>query len=171
MSLMLKKIIQLCYYFLKTIDYLQYSDKAAVPGVNRNHLHMASVFVPTSVDEQQKNASILALLDKNIQLNQQTNQTLEQMAQAIFKSWFVNFKPVKAKITALEAGGSEDDALLAAMQAIAGKDEQQLTHLQTENPEQYATLRATAELFPATMQESEVGDSGVMGSWHAWKFL
>ena len=97
-------------------------------------------------------------LDKKIQLNQQINQTLEQMAQAIFKNWFVDFEPVKAKIAALEAGGSEDDALLAAMQAISGKDSQQLTQLQTENPENYATLRATAELFPATMQESELGE-------------
>lgn len=144
------------YYFLKTIDYLQYSDKAAVPGVNRNHLHMASVCVPTSIDEQQKIASLLSALDKKIQLNQQINQTLEQMAQAIFKSWFVDFDPVKAKIAAFEADGSEDDALLAAMQAISGKDPQQLTQLQTENPEHYATLRATAELFPAAMQESEL---------------
>ncbi len=97
-------------------------------------------------------------LDKKIQLNQQINQTLEQMAQAIFKNWFVDFEPVKAKIAALEAGGSEDDALLAAMQAISGKDSQQLTQLQTENPENYATLRATAELFPAGMQESELGE-------------
>lgn len=146
------------YYFLKTIDYLQYSDKAAVPGVNRNHLHMASVFVPISVDEQQKIASTLAILDNKIQLNQQINQTLEQMAQAIFKSWFVDFEPVKAKIAALEAGGSEDDALLAAMQVISGKDPQQLTQLQTENSEHYTTLRATAELFPAAMQESELGE-------------
>ena len=153
------------YYFLKTIDYLQYSDKAAVPGVNRNHLHMASVFVPTSVDEQKKIADSLGFLDDKIQLNQQINQTLEQMAQAIFKSWFVDFEPVKAKIAALEAGGSEDDALLAAMQVISGKAPQQLTQLQTENPERYTTLRATAELFPAAMQESELGE--IPEGWEA----
>lgn len=102
--------------------------------------------------------SHLDSLEKKIQLNQKINQTLEQMAQAIFKSWFVDFEPVKAKIAALEAGGSEDDALLAAMQVISGKDPQQLTQLQTENPEHYATLRTTAELFPAAMQESELGE-------------
>ncbi|VDB01052.1 Type I restriction-modification system, specificity subunit S, partial [Olavius algarvensis spirochete endosymbiont] len=37
-------------------------------------------------------------------LNTQTNQTLEQIAQAIFKSWFVDFEPVKAKMAVLEAG-------------------------------------------------------------------
>jgi len=80
------------------------------------------------------------------------------MAQAIFKSWFVDFEPVKAKIAALEAGGSEEDALLAAMQAISGKGEAELTRLQAEQPEQYAELRATAELFPSAMQDSELGE-------------
>src|SRR5690554_7925424 len=80
------------------------------------------------------------------------------MAQAIFKSWFVDFEPVKAKIAALEAGGSEEDALRAAMQAISGKGEDELTRLQAEQPEQYAELRATAELFPSAMQDSELGE-------------
>lgn len=149
---------QFTYYFLKTIDYLQYSDKAAVPGVNRNHLHMAKVKVPVSVSRQRLIASILACFDDKIQLNHQINQTLEQIAQAIFKSWFVDFEPVKAKIAALDAGGSEEDALLAAMQAISGKGEAELTRLQAEQPEQYAELRATAELFPSAMQVSELGE-------------
>jgi type I restriction enzyme S subunit len=146
------------YYFLKTIDYLQYSDKAAVPGVNRNHLHTAEISVPESVTEQRRIASVLSALDDKIQLNHQINQTLEQMAQAIFKSWFVDFEPVKAKIAALDAGGSEEDALLAAMQAISGKDADQLARMQAEQPEQYAELRATAELFPSAMQPSELGE-------------
>ncbi len=102
-------------------------------------------------------------LEQKIETNRGINQTLEQMAQAIFKSWFVDFEPVKAKIAVLEAGGSENDALLAAMQVISGKDPQQLTQLQTENPEHYTILRATAELFPAAMQESELG--GIPEGW------
>ena len=157
------------YYFLKTIDYLQYSDKAAVPGVNRNHLHMAEISVPKSVEEQRRIASVLSCLDDKIEANDTINQTLEQMAQAIFKSWFVDFDPVKAKIAALEAGGSEEDALLAAMQAISGTSlfdadasaagvEAELARLQSEQPEQYAELRATAELFPSAMRDSELGE-------------
>ena len=103
-------------------------------------------------------ARALSGLDRKARLNQQINQTLEQMAQAIFKSWFVDFEPVKAKIAALEAGGSEEDARLAAMQAIAGKTEAQLTRLQSEHPDHYAELRATADLFPSVMQESELGE-------------
>lgn len=126
-------------------------------------------FLFPPVSEQKKIAKVLGDLDKKIQVNNQLNQTLEQIAQAIFKSWFVDFEPVKAKMAALEAGGNEDDALLAAMQAIAGNAlfasnaadadaATQLARLQTEHPEQYATLRATAELFPSAMQESELGE-------------
>ncbi len=44
------------------------------------------------------------------------------------------------------------------MRAISGKTPEDLTRLQAEQPEQYAELRATAELFPSTMQESELGE-------------
>lgn len=80
------------------------------------------------------------------------------MAQAIFKSWFVDFEPVKAKMGALEAGGSDEDVLIAAMKAISGKDQNQLARFKAEQPEQYNELRTTAELFPAAMQDSEIGE-------------
>src|SRR5690554_573711 len=142
---------------------------ATMPSLNTKILSDVPVYYPENLAEQECIAHLLYTLDEKIELNRQTNQTLEQMAQAIFKSWFVDFEPVKAKIAALEAGGSEDDALLAAMQAIAGSalfatdavdiDAQtQLARLQAEHPEQYATLRATAELFPSAMQESELGE-------------
>ncbi|KDW21439.1 type I restriction modification DNA specificity domain protein [Escherichia coli 2-156-04_S4_C1] len=101
---------------------------------------------------------VLKKFDDKILLNHQINHTLEQMAQALFKSWFVDFEPVKAKITALEAGGSQEDAMLAAMTAISGKDSDALVVFEREHPEQYAQLKATAELFPSAMQESEGRD-------------
>ncbi|MFE8034507.1 restriction endonuclease subunit S, partial [Thiohalocapsa marina] len=118
---------------------------------------------------QQAAVKVLRSLDDKIQLNHQINQTLEQMAQAIFKSWFVDFEPVKAKIAALDAGGTEEDALLAAMQVISGRSlydadasaagaTDQLAQMQAEQPEQYAELRAAAELFPSAMQDSELGE-------------
>src|SRR5690554_6248543 len=114
--------------------------------------------IPRRGHEEPIIASVLNSLVKKIRINQKINQTLEQMAQAFFKSWFVDFEPVKAKIATLEAGGSEEDALRAAMQAISGKGETELTRLQAEHPEQYAELRATAELFPSAMQDSELGE-------------
>ncbi|EPK3136368.1 restriction endonuclease subunit S [Enterobacter cloacae] len=97
-------------------------------------------------------------LDEKIHINQKINQTLEQMAQALFKSWFVDFEPVKAKIAVLEAGGSQVDATLAAMSSISGKDLASLAVFEFEQPEKYAELKATAELFPFAMQESKLGN-------------
>jgi type I restriction enzyme, S subunit len=84
-------------YFLRSLDFLAYSDKAAVPGLNRNHLHQAKVRIPLDVGEQHAIAHILGTLDDKIELSRRMNETLEEMARAIFKSWFVDFDPVRAK--------------------------------------------------------------------------
>ena len=146
------------YWRLLLSDTYSLRTGSAQPQITINTLDSFEILIEPSILKQKEIAKHLFLLNEKIETNNQINQTLEQMAQAIFKSWFVDFEPVKAKIAALEAGGSEDDALLAAMQVISGKDPQQLTQLQTENPEHYTSLRATAELFPATMQESELGE-------------
>ncbi|PSF08957.1 restriction endonuclease subunit S [Marinobacter halophilus] len=117
---------------------------------------LKSLEIPRREPHEAKIADTLGSLADKIQMNHRINQTLEQIAQAIFKSWFVDFEPVKAKHAALEAGGSEEDALLAAMQAISGKVEMELLRLQAEQPEHYAELRNTAELFPSAMQDSEL---------------
>ena len=83
-------------YFLQSVDFFAYSDKAAVPGVNRNHLHQALVKIPP-LPEQRAIAHILGTLDDKIELNRRMNETLEAMARALFKSWFVDFEPVRAK--------------------------------------------------------------------------
>lgn len=97
-------------------------------------------------------------LDDKIILNQNINKTLEQIAQALFKSWFVDFEPVKAKMAVLEAGGSQEDATLAAMTVISGKEVDALVVFSREHPEQYAELKVTAELFPSAMQDGELGE-------------
>ncbi|MBW4980612.1 restriction endonuclease subunit S [Marinobacter adhaerens] len=112
--------------------------------------------IPSDMEYQKQVGDLYMAFCEKIDANHKINQTLEQIAQAIFKSWFVDFEPVKAKIAALEAGGSEEDVLFAAMQAISGKGEPELTRLQAEQPEQYAELRATAELFPSALQNSEL---------------
>ncbi|WP_145557276.1 restriction endonuclease subunit S [Yersinia aldovae] len=103
-------------------------------------------------------ASIMDSISMKSLANQQINQTLEQIAQALFKSWFVDFEPVKANIAVLEAGGSQEEATLAAMTAISGKDADSLVLFERDHPEQYAELKATAELFPSAMQDSELGE-------------
>ena len=99
--------------------------------------------------EQRKIGEILGAIDDKIDLNRRLNQTLEAMAQALFKSWFVDFDPVKAKIAAKEEGR---DPLRAAMSAISGKIEAELDALPTE---QFDELAVTAALFPDGMGELE----------------
>jgi type I restriction enzyme S subunit len=90
-------------YFLRSLDFGAYSDKAAVPGLNRNDLHTAVVHVPP-VAEQRWIAGILGALDDKIELNRRMSQTLESTARALFKSWFVDFDPVRAKAEGRDPG-------------------------------------------------------------------
>lgn len=94
---------------------------------------------------------ILKQLDDKISNNNHINKTLEEIAQALFKSWFVDFEPVKAKIQAKEKG---EDPQIAAMCAISGKSAQETGNFIDSK---YDKLRATADLFPDKFAESELG--------------
>ncbi len=109
-------------YFLRTVDFHSCSDKSSVPGVNRNHLHRLRVSLPKSVDEQQAIAHVLGTLDDKIELNRCMNETLEAMARAIFKSWFVDFDPVRAKAAGRQPFGM--DAQTAALFPSSFEDSQ-----------------------------------------------
>ena len=91
-------------YFLRSLDFSRFSDKAAVPGLNRNHLHEESVRIPGAVAEQRAIAHVLGTLDDKIDLNRRMNATLEAMARALFRSWFVDFDPVRAKMESRDTG-------------------------------------------------------------------
>jgi len=152
------KWINICLQSQYAKDYLDVRANTTVQKtLNLKDVRELPILLPLKA-ERKKIETIVDNLNDKIENNRATNQTLEQIAQAIFKSWFVDFEPTKAKIAALEAGGSEADALVAAMQAISGKTEPELTQLQANHPDQYAELRATAELFPSAMQESELGE-------------
>ena len=60
-------------------------------------MHQALVQVPP-LPEQRAIAHVLGTLDDKIELNRRMNETLEEMARALFKSWFVDFDPVRAKM-------------------------------------------------------------------------
>lgn len=87
-------------------------------------------------------------INEKIQLNTQTNQTLEAIAQAIFKSWFVDFDPVRAKAQAISDGKTSDEANLSAMAVISGKAIEDLS--QTE----YQQLWEIADAFPSELVEN-----------------
>jgi type I restriction enzyme S subunit len=134
---------------------------STVQGIRQSELLKLEVGLP-SKEEQARIANIRFSIADKVNLNLRINQTLEAMAQAIFKSWFVDFDPVKAKIAAI-AGGR--DPLRAAMSAISGKPDAELDALP---PEQYAQLAATSILFPDEMEESELG--GIPRGWSASPF-
>ena len=78
-------------YFLRTLDLAHQNAAGAVPGLNRNALHMLPVKVP-ALSIQRKIANVLAAYDDLIENNARRIEILEEMAQAIYREWFVNFR-------------------------------------------------------------------------------
>lgn len=91
------------YYFLKQFDFSGFNSGSAQPSLNRNFLHPVQVDIPP-ISEQRSIAHILGTLDDKIELNRRMNETLEAMARALFKSWFVDFDPVRAKAETRDFG-------------------------------------------------------------------
>ncbi len=88
-------------YCLKSKEYWSYikgvlGDKSAQPNASAKTISLAKIPIPPK-DIQQSIAHILGNLDDKIELNRKMNETLEEMARAIFKSWFIDFDPVRAK--------------------------------------------------------------------------
>ena len=142
------------YYFLKNnISELKQKTHGAVfDTITRDTFEHIQISYP-DLGTQKGIAKNLGSFDDKIQLNTQINQTLEQIAQALFKSWFVDFDPVRAKVQALSDGLSLEQAELAAMQAISGKTPEELTALSQAQPDRYAELAETAKAFPCEMVE------------------
>ncbi len=90
----------------RTIDYLKsnFISGAAIPRVVLRDFRKALITLPP-VSLQLRISNILRSIDKKILNNIESNQTLEEMAQALFKSWFVDFDPVKAKMSSEQPVG------------------------------------------------------------------
>ena len=89
------------YYLVSPSMQAEMLGLAAV-GATRNALTKGmiesfEVPAPVDVEEQRAIAHILGTLDDKIELNRRVNETLEAIARAIFKSWFIDFDPVRAK--------------------------------------------------------------------------
>ena len=104
-------------YYLKSPMFLNFlrgvlGDKSAQPNASASTMTGAPLIAPKDVAVQRAIAHILGTLDDKIELNRRMNETLEAMAQALFKSWFVDFEPVRAKIAGRDTRLSPDvDAL------------------------------------------------------------
>ena len=80
------------YYLLKTLDFTQLNSGSAVPSLNRNFIHPFVVSIPESIKTQTAIAEILSSLDDKIELNNNINKELENLAQTLFKQWFIDFE-------------------------------------------------------------------------------
>ena len=100
------------YYLLQTLDLASYNSGSAQPSLNRNYVYGMKVRVPGRA-EQDRVVEMLQALDDRADLLHQTNATLESIAQALFKSWFIDFDPVRAK-----AEGREPEGMDAATAAL-----------------------------------------------------
>ena len=107
---------QFIYYLFRSEEQLRYIFNSAiqtgVPHTNLGHLRKTPVTVP-SLGIQKAIAGFLCALDDRITLLRETNATLEAIAQALFKSWFVDFDPVRAKAERRQPEGM--DAVTAAL--------------------------------------------------------
>lgn len=70
-------------------------NQVAAAGIRGSELVKLDITIPKEVEDQRRIASILSSLDRKIELNNKINADLEEMAQAIFKNWFVDFEPFK----------------------------------------------------------------------------
>lgn len=140
-------------------DFLVANSSGSANQANINGSTICSLPCPDiDFNTSKKIAVILKSLDEKIRINRQLNKTLEHISQAIFKSWFVDFEPTKAKIAAREVLLAEKpDATpeqistaeqQAAIQAIAGAGD----IIPTEQ------LQNIADLFPNQMVDSDLGE-------------
>ena len=79
------------YYFLQTMHLEQYNAGAGVPTLNQNHLQRLKIVVH-DIDEQKKVSDILSAYDNLIENNNKRIKLLEQMAENLYKEWFVRFR-------------------------------------------------------------------------------
>ncbi|MFB2833650.1 restriction endonuclease subunit S [Floridanema evergladense] len=79
------------YYFLKTLNFQKLNSGSAVPSLNRNYIHPFPIKVP-DYEEQKQIADVLSCLDRKIDNLRRQNETLEKIAQTLFKHWFIDFE-------------------------------------------------------------------------------
>src|SRR5690625_6370240 len=80
------------YYAVKAYGLGEIDDGSPIPSTTRAAVYIRDVFIPP-LAEQKRIAHILGSFDDKIELNRKMNETLEAMAQALFKDWFVDFGP------------------------------------------------------------------------------
>ena len=131
------------YYFFNSAPGIHSLDtirrQVAVAGITGGDLSRLEIPVP-SLPEQRAIAHILGTLDDKIELNRRMNETLEAVARALFKSWFVDFDPVRAKHALSKVEGAEGRPSTSSGQAFPGLP------------------KPLADLFPDSFEDSDLGE-------------
>ena len=100
------------YYCMASKSFVQFADSGSegtrMPRTKWEWVSRYEIPLPP-LPEQRRIAHILGTLDEKIELNRQMNETLEGIAQAIFKSWFVDFAPVRAKLEGRKPVGMDSE--------------------------------------------------------------
>jgi type I restriction enzyme S subunit len=136
-------------YYLKSEDFWTFirgvlGDKSAQPNASASTMTKAPLRAPRDKNEQRAIAHILGTLDDKIELNRRMSETLEAMARALFKSWFVDFDPVRWK---MERQGAKPQS----------RNENK-TSLASLRPGDFALPPPLAALFPDSFEDSELGE-------------
>ena len=133
-------------YALSELDVSGYLTGSTMPKLTQGNLNRVSLLTPP-LPEQRGIAHILGTLDDKIELNRRMNETLEAMARALFKDWFVDFGPTRAKIEGR-------DPYLAPEIWDLFPDK-----LDEDGKPEGWEVRALAECFNLTMGQSPPGSS------------
>lgn len=146
----------LCYA-LQYAEIDSYISGSTRPKITQSDLKKIPVYAP-NIQIRRKIAKFIKSFDDKIILNRQINQTLEQMAQALFKSWFVDFDPVVDN--ALDAGFFEQNSDLP--EALLRRAEQR--KIVRQQPDFKPLPAETRQLFPAAFEACEEPSLG-LGGW------
>ena len=153
------------YYCMANQPFVEFatsgSEGTRMPRANWEYVSQYEIPLPP-LPEQRAIAHILGTLDDKIELNRRMNETLEEMARALFKSWFVDFEPVRAKAAlkhpqSTPRGGSDGSVEregIDAATAQGGRDwtvERARAYLDEMDP-------SIAALFPDHFVDSELGE-------------
>lgn len=157
-------------YALSAADISGYLTGSTMPKLTQGNMNRIPLFTPP-LPEQRAIAHILGTLDDKIELNRRMSETLEAMARALFKSWFVDFDPVRAKA----AGRARQDGARSGQQRRPLSVASDLPWPGAEaragaqgDPGQWQWPQHILDLFPARLVDSDLGE--IPEGWQVSRF-
>jgi len=147
------------YYAIKHHKLGEIDDGSPIPSTTRSAVYVRDFDVPP-LAEQKAIAAVLGALDDKIELNRRMNATLEAIARALFRSWFVDFDPVRAN---MDRRGQPSPGLRPPSPSGRGAGGEGAKGLGRRDGDEgrFALDPATAALFPDHLEESPIGKKPV----------